>query len=75
MKTFLSLALLLLMTGCASPLKDASALVKELAKDQATAYVRVPTPYGTILFIRANPSTNSSSYSIDPEGKVVIGKP
>lgn len=75
MKTFLSLVLLLSLTvSCASPSKNIAALVKELAKDPATAYVRIPMPHGTLVFIRTNPGTNTVPHAINPEGLVTIGK-
>lgn len=74
MKRILPIALGLLC-GCVSPTKSITALVKGLAGDPATVYVRVPTPYGTILFIRTNPGTNTIAQTIDPEGKVSVGIP
>jgi len=58
-----------LTTGCMST----SALIRELAKDQATVSVRVTTVYGTVYYTRTNPGTNTLVHSIEPDGSVRIG--
>lgn len=73
MKTLACLLLVALLTGCASVPKNMALLVKELAKDPATAYVRIPTPYGVLVFIRTNPGTNTVVHQIDADGGVRVG--
>lgn len=53
--------------GCMS----VGSLVKELAHDPATVSVQVMTPYGSLKFVRTNPSTNQSVV-VDPTGVITI---
>lgn len=53
--------------GCMS----VGSLVKELAHDPATVSVQVMTPYGSLKFVRTNPSTNQSVV-VDPTGIITI---
>ena len=70
-RIILSLAAILLLPGCASV--NMVKLIRELKNDPSTAYARIPTPYGTFIFIRSNPTTNSAPILIDPEGKISVG--
>ena len=47
----------LAFTGCTSM----SSIVRELAKDPAAVHVAIMTPYGSLVYDRANPGTNEIS--------------
>ena len=71
MKTILALtaALALAATGCVN-----SSLIRALAKDPATAHMRITTIYGTVEISRTNPGTNTAPHAIKADGAIEITK-
>jgi len=68
MRSLIGLLLLYLLGGCVSFNAD---MVRELAKDPATAAVTIQTPYGYLRWVRSNP-TAGTSVTIDPAGVFTI---
>lgn len=64
------LAILAICTGCQFP--NLNKVIPALAKDPASAHIRVTTIYGTIEYTRTNPLTNSLSHSIAPDGTITV---
>ena len=63
------IAALLILTGCSiSPSAD---VIRELAKDPATASVTVMTPYGSLRWVRTNPLLGQS-VTADPNGAITV---
>src|SRR5688572_23152096 len=55
----------LALSGC----MGTSGLVRQLARDPATAYISVMHPYGQIKVIRTNPGTNVT-VTVSPDGQI-----
>src|SRR3990167_9060108 len=68
MRYLIGLCSLVLLGGCVSFNAD---MVRELAKDPATAAVTIQTPYGYLRWVRSNP-TAGTSVTIDPAGVFTI---
>lgn len=67
-KTLTLLALVAVAaTGCVN-----SSLVRALAKDPATAHMRITTIYGTIEVSRTNPGTNSAPHKVSADGGIEV---
>jgi uncharacterized lipoprotein YajG len=56
-----ALAATALFTGCSST--NITQMVTALSKDPAAVHVSIMTPYGSIVYDRANPGTNAISVS------------
>ena len=62
-------AAIFILTGCSiSPSAD---VIRELAKDPATASVTVMTPYGSLRWVRTNPPPGQS-VTVDPNGVITV---
>lgn len=71
MKTILILtaALALATTGCVN-----SSLIRALAKDPASAHMRITTIYGTVEVSRTNPGTNTAPHKVSADGAISVGQ-
>lgn len=63
----LTAALALAGTGCVN-----SSLIRALAKDPATAHMRITTIYGTVEISRTNPGSNSPPHSVNADGTIKV---
>lgn len=62
MKKLFLILLVVPMVGCANYAK----VVREFAKDPAAARLSIMTPYGSMIYERANPGTNQ--LAVGPNG-------
>lgn len=67
MKITFAAIILALASGC----MGTSGLVRQLARDPASAYISVDTLYGKVKLVRANPGTNVT-VTVSPEGAVSV---
>jgi len=69
-KTFILCALLALAaSGCVN-----SSLIRALAKDPATAHMRITTIYGTVEISRTSPTTNTAAHKVSADGGISVGQ-
>ena len=68
MKKLIFILIMIPLAGCTSTPR----IIRELAKDPATAHFRVTTIYGTIEVTRVNATTNSMPHEIKADGTVSV---
>lgn len=72
MKTKLLLLVLpLLLTSCVSG-GAIKGIMAQMAKDPASAHIKISSVYAVVEISRANPQTNTLSHTIAPDGTITV---